>query len=225
MSAGRISGGGAVHRERKAARAVTVAVGLALVAGACQTDRKITEPDPVPVTEERLTEALLTAEDLGGAFTAADEGTPISTEPLPEHQCDDAIGDLESREEATAAFTGTGSTLSSTVAWLPGGGGATEQAFLEALEDCASVVAPDDGLAIRTKRLDFGVLSDDTLALQIEVEPTAGNIEERDVIVLRSGDLVSVIRLTGPRPSDKVLLDEIVRLALGRLGLLADLTS
>ena len=215
-----------MRRQGKAARAAaTIAAGLTLVASACQTDRKVTEPDPVPVTEERLSEALLTIDDLGEAYTPASEGTPLSTEALPEHECDDAIAELEPKEEATADFTGAGSTLSSTVAWLPGGGAAAEQAFRDALDDCSSVVAPDEGLAIRTRRLDFGVLSDNTLALQIEVEPTTGTIAERDVIVMRSGNLLSVIRLTGPRPSDKVLLDEVVRLALGRLGLLADETS
>jgi hypothetical protein len=69
------------------------------------------------------------------------------------------------------------------------------------------------------------VLSDNTLAIQIEIEPTTGSIKERDIIVMRSGDLLSVIRLDGSRPSDKVLLDTVVRLALGRLGLLADETS
>jgi len=215
-----------VRRQGKTARAAaTIVVGLALVASACQTDRKITEPDPEPITEERLSEALLTLDDLGDAYTPAAEGTPISTEALPEHDCDDAIADLEPKEEVTADFTGAGSTLSSTVAWLPGGGGAAERTFLDVLEDCASVVAPDQGLAMRTRRLDFGVLSDNTLALQIEVEPTTGTIAERDIIVMRSGNLLSVIRLTGPRPSDKVLLDEVVRLALGRLGLLANETG
>jgi hypothetical protein len=198
---------------------------MALVVSGCQTDRKVTEPEPLPVTQERLAAALLTADDLGSEFTQADEGTPVSTEPLPEHECDDDIADLEPREQATADFGGTGSTLTSTVAWFPGGGGSAERAFRDLLEDCGSVVVTDEDLAVRTDALDFGVLSDDTLALRIEVEPAAGNIEERDVIVMRSGNLLSVIRLTGPRPSDKVLLDEVVRVAIGRLGLLADDTT
>jgi hypothetical protein len=198
---------------------------MALFASGCQTDREVTEPDPEPVTQERLVAALLTADDLGTSFTQADEGTPISTEPLPEHECDDQIADLTPREEATADFTGAGSTLTSTLAWFPGGGGSAEQAFRNLVEDCASVVAPDEDLAVRANALDFGVLSDDTLAVRIEVERATGNIEERDVIIMRLGDLLSVIRLTGPRPSDKVLLDNVVRVAMGRLGLLSDDTT
>ena len=35
---------------------------------------------------------------------------------------------------------------------------------------------------------------------------------------MRAGDLISTIRLDGPRPSDKVLLDTVTRVAIGNLG-------
>ena len=60
---------------------------------------------------------------------------------------------------------------------------------------------------------------------RFEVEPDSGPITERDLILLRQGDLVHLIRLTGPRPSDKALLDGAVRNAIGRLGLLHDDTT
>ena len=91
-------------------------------------------------------------------------------------------------------------------------------------EDCEAVVVDDAGLSIKTESLDFGVLSDDTLALQFLVEAEDGSIEERDLIVVRIDDLVSIIRLDGPRPSDKDLLDSVVRVAIGNLGLLAEET-
>ena len=73
------------------------------------------------------------------------------------------------------------------------------------------MVVADQDLSLRTAALDFGVLSDDTLALKVEAELADGTIEERDLILIRDGDLVSVVRLIGPRPSDKELFDSVVR--------------
>ena len=69
---------------------------------------------------------------------------------------------------------------------------------------------------MRTSELDFGVLSDDTLALKFELELPTGAIKERDLIIMREGNLVSLVRLTGPRPSNKELLDTVVRVAMRR---------
>ena len=80
-------------------------------------------------------------------------------------------------------------------------------------------------MSLRTAALDFGVLSDDTVALKVEAELADGTIEERDLILIRDGDLVSVVRLVGPRPSDKELLDSAVRTSIGRLSELADETT
>jgi hypothetical protein len=200
-------------------------VALALLASGCRTDRERTEPEPAPVTQERVEDALLTADDLGASFELSDDSTPISTEPIPEHECDDRVSELEPREAASVDFTGDGTTFTNTVAWFPGGGGAVDQLFRKLVEDCASVVVPDEDLAVRAGGLDFGVLSDDTLAIRIEVEAANGAIQERDLILVRVGDLVSLVRLTGPRPSDKVLLDRVVRIAIGRVGRLADDTT
>jgi hypothetical protein len=90
---------------------------------------------------------------------------------------------------------------------------------------CSQVVISDQALSIRSGALDFGVLSDNTLAIRFELEPDNGTIQERDVVLMRQGDLVSVIRLSGPRPSDKALLDGAVRVAIGYLGLLHDDTT
>lgn len=205
---------------------VALVLGGALVLGACRTDRNLTEPDPVPVTEERLQATLLTEDDLPAGFTAADgPGTPANTEVIPEHDCDDDLEKLEPKEEASTDFTGNGVELTDTAAWFPGRGGAVEQLFRDIAEDCSQIVVADAGLAIRSGSLDFGVLSDDTLAIRFEVEPNSGAITERDLIVMRQGDLIHLIRLTGPRPSDKPLLDTAVRATIGRLGLLYDDTT
>lgn len=204
---------------------VTLGLAAVLALSACQTDREITRPDPEPVTTELLGEATLQADDLPEGWEPAASGTPISTEVLPEHPCDDALADLEPDDEASVAFSGPSGELSSTVAHFPGQGGAVEELFRDVAEDCASVVASDAGLSLRAEPLDFGVLSDRTLALRFEVEPETGPITERDVIVIRRGDLVSVVRLDGPRPSDVVLLDAVVRPLLGRISGLQERTG
>lgn len=212
--------------QRKAAlRAATMVVGLALLASGCRTDREVTTPKPLPVTPERLAAALLTADDLPAAFTAADESTPINTDVIDQHECDDAIADLEPKQEVTADFTGSGTRFTTTVAWFPGGGGAVDKIYRDTADDCAEVVVAEEGLSLLTSALDFGVLSDDTLALKFELELADGSIEERDLILVREGDLVSIVRLTGPRPSDKELLDRVVRVAIGRLSRVADDTT
>lgn len=219
------TGGGTVLGQHKAAqRAAIMAVGVGLLAAGCRTDRETTRPEPEPVTQELVTAALLTAADVPG-YTAAAEGTPIDTEMVSEHACDDAIADLEPEETATADFTGTGTRLTSTVAWFPGGGGAVDHLYRDVAEDCEEVVVTTEEISVRTSELDFGVLSDDTLALKFELELPTGAIEERDLIIMRQGNLVSLVRLTGPRPSNKELLDSVVRVALGRLGRLADDTE
>jgi hypothetical protein len=196
-------------------------LGVALVLGACSTDRKLTQPKPVPVTEERLQGTLLTTDDLPDGFTVAQgKGTPIGTEVLSEHDCDDGLKKLKPKLQASTDFTGNDVELVDTSAWFPGQGPAVEQVFREVAAKCAQVVATDAGVSIRTGALDFGVLSDDTVAIRFEIEPRTGAITERDLILRREGDLVHVIRLTGPRPSDKALLDTAVRATIGRLGLL-----
>lgn len=204
---------------------IAIGLGLTLVLTACSTDREVTRPEPEPVTDELLADALITIDDLPTGFSEAEPQTTIATEVVPEHDCDNSLADLEAEEEASADFTGPGVRLSSTVAWFPGAGGAVEQLFIDVANGCRTGVVPDDGLAIRTLPLRFGVLSDDTFAFRTEVEPRTGPIEERDVILRREGDLLHIIRLTGVRPSDKALLDQVTRIAIGRLGSLRQATT
>lgn len=215
-------GGDQLRVEHRRGRLIAaLGVGSALVLGACRTDRELTEPEPVPVTEERLQGTLLTVEDLPEGFTAKPgPGTPIGTEVLEEHECDDALADLEPKLEVSTDFTANGLELIDTTAWFPGGGATVEQVFRDVAARCAAVVATDADVSVRAGGLDFGVLSNDTLAIRFEVEPRTGPITERDLILRREGDLVHVIRLSGPRPSDKALLDTAVRATIGRLGLL-----
>lgn len=205
---------------------LALGVGAAVALSACSTDRVVTRPDPVPVTEERLAEALIDEGDLPEGYTADDgPGTPISTEILPEHACDDALAELEPKEAVARDFTGPEATVTHAVAWFPGQGAAVEQLFRDVANECGAVVATDEGLSIRAGRLDFGVLSDDTLPIRFELEPESGPIEERDIVLRRAGDLISVITLRGPRPSDKALLDGVARVMIGYLGLLHDDTT
>jgi hypothetical protein len=207
--------------RRAALRAVMMVVGASLLAAGCNTDREVTEPEPVPITDKRLTAALITEDDLPEGYTAAAEGSPVNTELIPEHECDDAIQDLEPEEVVSADFTSEDARLTNTVAWFPGGGGNVDTVIRELAEDCAAVVVAAEDLSLRTSSLDFGALSDDVLALKIEAELADGTIEERDLIVMRDGDLVNILRLTGPRPSDKELIDSVTRVAIGNLGSLA----
>ena len=96
--------------------------------------------------------------------------------------------------------------------------------YNDLLEDCEQAVVEDAGMRFTTEPLDFGVLSDDTLPLVVVVEHDDGTIEERNLIVMRSGDLISTIRLDGPRPTDLVTLDAVTRVAIGNLGLLDQAT-
>ncbi len=213
------------HHGRRGRSIAVLGAGAILALGACRTDREITRPEPLPVTQELIAATLLTTDDLPAGFTEADSGTPIDSEVLAEHECDDRLGDLEPEESASVDFTGNGVTLTNTVAWFPGGGGAVEQLYRDVAAECEQVVIADQGLSIRTGALDFGVLSDNTLAIRFEIEPSTGAISERDLIVMRQGDLIHLIRLTGPRPSDKALLDTTVRVAIGRLGRLYNDTT
>ncbi len=211
-------------QHKAAGKAATMVMGVALLASGCRTDREVTRPEPEPVTEDVVTSALLTEADVPG-YVAATESTPIDTEVVPEHECDDSIGDLDPKEAASADFTAEGSRLTSTVAWFPGQGGDVDRLFRDVAEDCEAVVITDEEISMRTQELDYGVLTDDTLAIKFELELPDTTIEERDLIIMRDGNLVSIVRLTGPRPSNKELLDTVVRTALGRLGRIAEDTE
>ena len=212
---------------QKATRAVatTLVVGGLLAAG-CRTDREITRPDPEPVTTELLTESLLTQDDVPSSYELDEGAEAPSAEIMPEHECDDDLAALEPQETASATFTGRGldTTLSNTISYYPGDGGAVGAIYNDLIASCDQVVMDDEGLSFTASPLDFGVLSDDTLPVVFTLQYDDGTIEERNVIVIRAGDLVSTIRLDGPRPSDLVLLDTVTRTAIGNLGELDQIT-
>jgi hypothetical protein len=197
---------------------------MVLVLGACRTDRELTEPEPEPVTADALAEVLPTEEDLPTGFTEHD-GTPIATEVLTEHGCDDALADLAPKLEESVGFSGPGVELTSTAAYFPGQGGAVAQLLLDVGAACAQVVVADAGISVRTGPVAFGVLSDNTTSVRFEIEPTSGPIVERDLVLIVDGDLVNLIRLDGPRPSNKGLIDQVVRVSLDRLHHLYDTTT
>ena len=212
-------GGGAVLGEAKAVRAVAIsAMALAVVAGGCQTDREITEPEPVEVTSDLLAGALLTEEDAPSPYVLDEGADQVGPELVPEHECDDQLNEIEAEESEQVVFTANGTTLTNTISYFPGQGAGVVNVYAGLLSECGQVVVSDQELRFTTKSLDFGVLSDDTLPLVVTIEHDDGRIEERNLIVMRAGDLVSTIRLDGPRPSDKVLLDTVTRIAIGNLG-------
>jgi hypothetical protein len=211
----------------KVARAVPALVlaGVLLV-GSCSTNRDVTRPDPVPVDEELLAGALLTADDVPPPYELAEGAEPLGPEILPEHECDDALADLEPEDTASVTFTGVGlgTTLTNTISSFPGKGGSVGTAYVDLLNRCKQAVVDDENLRFTAGPLDFGVLSDNTFPLRVVVENDDGTIEERNLIVIRSGDLVSTIRLDGPRPTDLEVLDAVTRVAIGNLGTLTQET-
>ena len=206
--------------QQKATRAVATLVAVAALVAGCKTDREITRPDPVPVTEERLTEALLTDTDVPSPYVLAEEAEPLAAELVPEHECDDALADLEPDETASVTFAGPDATFTNPISWYRGRGDSVGVTYANLLGACRQVVVADEGISFTTRNLDFGVLSDDTVPIVFVIEPETGPIEERSVIVMRAGNLVSTIRYDGPRPTDLVVLDAVVRVAIGKLGLL-----
>jgi len=204
----------------------TLVLGAVLLTGSCSTNRDVTRPDPVPVDEELLTSALLTADDVPPPYVLAEGAEPLGPEILPEHECDDALADLEPEETASVTFTGAGldTTLTNTISYFPGQGGSAVNVYNNLLASCKEAVVEDQGLRFTTVPLDFGVLSDNTFPLRVVVENNDGTIEERNLIVMQSGDLISTIRLDGPRPTDLEVLDAVTRVAIGNLGELAQAT-
>ena len=213
-----VHGGGATG----ARWALVAASGLLVVA--CGTDRETTRPDPVPVTQARLERSTVTFEDLGDSYRRAEPEGGIGVSVV-EHPCDNLLEELVPREEAASAATDGQQVLESVVAWFPGQGAAVPDQFRAAAAECAEVSESGAENAVRASLLDFGALSDDSLALSFEREPANGPITEDAVVVMRRGDLVSVLRLTGPRPVSRETLDEAARVAIGRLSLLQDETS
>jgi hypothetical protein len=212
--------------QPRAARAVVISVvALACIAGGCSTDRKVTQPDPVEVTSDLLAGALLTEKDVPSPYVLSEDAEQVGPEVVPEHDCDDPLKELDPEESEQSVFTANGTTLANTISYFPGQGAAVVDAYAKLLSECLQAVVPDKHLRFTTRPLNFGVLSNDTLPLVVTVEFDDGRIEERNVILMRSGDLVSTIRLDGPRPSDKVVMDAVTRVALGNLGKLAQDTT
>lgn len=207
----------------RARRAAAVAVAAALL-GAC-TDREVTEPEPEPVTAANLAEALVPVTALDAVISSSDEPRPIATELIAEHACDDGILGLAPELEVARTYQVGTMALVNRVAWFPGGGATAEQVFRTAGSACGGMVTTG-GSTVRTAALAFGPLSDDVFAVRYEVEQSpAVPITEIDVILVREGDLVSLVTAIGPRPSDKQVLDAVTRSAIGRLAGLRALTT
>ena len=101
-------------------------VGGALLVGGCQTDREVTRPDPVPVTRSCSPRRSSPRTTCRPPTCSTRTPTPLGPEIVPEHECDDRLNELEPEETATVTFTGTGlgTTLTNTISYFPGKGGA-----------------------------------------------------------------------------------------------------
>jgi hypothetical protein len=192
------------------------------MAGACSTNREVTRPDPVEITDELLAKSVLTVGDLPSGWTAVPAPVPFATELLPEDECDDPLAAVEPAHEAAATFALGGVTFTNQIVHLANGQAYDELVF-DMAEDCAELVL-DDETAVRTGAFDFGALTANSLAVKVEVERPSGPIEERDFVVLRRGNLVSILRAVGPRPIDTDVFDTAARRALNRLAALDEAT-
>ena len=149
--------------QPRAARAVVISlVALACIAGGCSTDRKITEPDPVEVTSDLLSGALLTEADVPSPYVASQNAKQVGPEVLPEHDCDDPLKELDPKESEQSVFTANGTTLANTISYFPGQGAAVVNVYSQMLSECLQAVVPDKHLRFTTRPLNFGVLSNDT---------------------------------------------------------------
>ena len=194
----------------------------ALLAGGCQTDREVTRPEPVPVDQELLTEALLTQDDVPPPVRRS-RRTPSRSarRSCPSTSATTPRPTSSPRRRRSVTFTGAGPRHHAHQHHLVlprPGRPQVGDVYNDLLEDCEQAVVEDAGVRFTTEPLDFGVLSDDTLPLVVVLENDDGTIEERNLIVMRAGDLVSTIRLDGPRPTDLVVLDAVTRVAIGNLG-------
>lgn len=209
---------------------------LALLAGACSTSREITRPEPEPVTTEALVDALITEDDLtDGAQVGEDEIVDEDSEadarafelpgdnPLEDLEClqtfeeeSNAVGTSTQLLEASRQFQVGEMVVTNSVTFLPSAGGAGEQVFHDLADNCEAAVT--EGFTVRTGPLDFGVLSDNALSLKLEIEPPgSAPIAEVDIVLMRQGDLIDLVVAAGPRPSNKKVLDEAVRAAIGNV--------
>lgn len=209
---------------RRQARTVAALALVLALAGttACSTNRDVTEPPPEKVTDKLLAASVLTADDLGDGFTTSKAKAPINTELLDGTKCDDALTKVAPKADASASFqNGDGTVVTNQIAYLPGGGaGNLDSVINDIYDDCSKVVIEAKGESIRTLPLHFGALTDDTKAMKLEIETDDAPIQEHDYILIRRGDLVSVVRVEGTRPLDTQVTDRAVRQAIGNLSTL-----
>jgi hypothetical protein len=109
-------------------------------------------------------------------------------------------------------------TVAQSVARIPGGGAALPSTFNTFKFECRLVRMPDGQVTVG--ELSFGSLTDDTQSAMVLID-RGGAIRETDVVLVYQGDLVSTVVVSGERPTDKGLLDNVVREAVGRLSKLA----
>jgi hypothetical protein len=170
-----------------------------------------------PVTIGRLAQATVAARDLPDGFRQVLAAPGIEGEVVVDHRCDDAIEELEPAEQVTSAASDGAQTLVSVVAWFPGESARAENAYRRAASSCRSASTPGGSMIVRASPLDLGPISDDVLATLFEVEER-GMIHETAVVLIRRGDLVAVLRLDGPRPVSRRVLDQVTRLGINRLS-------
>jgi hypothetical protein len=193
-----------------------------MVAAACSSDSS-SKPADKPLAEKDLRRALVTADDFPDHdFTLQPATKPDKDSQLfPDDSCDDKISVIDADLAAHAGFLSPSGdvTLDHVVELYSGRGGALADAFVTFLSECKLVRLPDGQVTVGP--LDFGSLTDtgDSQSAQILIDK-GGVLAEVDFVLLYKGDLVSTLVLSGPRPTNKGLLDSLARDALGKLGAL-----
>ncbi len=170
--------------------------------------------------EGDLKAALITAEDfpeVGYAELPTSETDAGLAELFPEDKCDDALEAVEPDIAVSTGFRSPNGTVTivQSVERVPGGGAALPGIFDTFKFECRLVRMPDGQVTIGPLR--FGALTDNTQSAQVLID-RGGAIRETDIVVAYQGDLVSTIVMSGERPTDKGVLDEIVREAVGKLA-------
>ena len=223
-------GGGAVLGQRKAARAVATIVVVGALLGRRLPDRPRGHPSGAGAGHRGAAHRRAPHRRRRAAALRARRGrrTRSGRRSCPSTSATTASSDLEPEETASVTFTGTGlgTTLTNTDLVLPRAGRAVGDVYDDLLEDCEQAVVERRGHAVHAPSRSTSACCPTTPSpLVVVVEHDDGTIEERNLIVMRSGDLVSTIRLDGPaahRP--RGCSTRVTRVAIGNLGLLDQAT-
>ena len=178
------------------------------------------ESDSATISEERLSKALLTINDMPTGWTT----TPPEAEDDDADFCgvdfeSTAIVDIEVgfQQSQTGPFIGHSLQL------FPAGEGKRSfEAGVERASSCTEFTVTNEDGTVNTWRiwpLSFPEVGDDTLAFRVRAEVAFFGSATVDIIASRRGDVISVFALTviGFGSPEPALTERLVRLADDRL--------